>query len=179
MFEAVNGLPGALLWPVRVVMFLGTTTGAAIVAVVALLWAQRRGALGHSIAALLGSLLVAAALARVAAETLKRLVRRPRPKGFAAALHPLHVRDPTPGLGFPSAHAATSMALAVTLGAWWPRARWPLVAAAAVVALSRPYVGVHLPLDAAGGMALGVLAGAAGASAGSWLAGRQRSPRGA
>lgn len=65
---------------------------------------------------------------------------------------------------FPSGHSANAFAGALTLswivpggaGAWW--------ALAAAIAFSRVYLGVHYPLDVAGGAALGLLS--------AWLARR-------
>jgi undecaprenyl-diphosphatase len=56
---------------------------------------------------------------------------------------------------FPSGHAATAVAGAVSLSRLWPTARVALWALAALVALSRIYVGVHYPLDVMGGAVLG------------------------
>jgi undecaprenyl-diphosphatase len=60
-------------------------------------------------------------------------------------------------LSFPSAHAANSFTMA-TIGAWAsPRWLKPILfVAAAFVAYSRVYVGVHWPFDALGGALLGV-----------------------
>jgi undecaprenyl-diphosphatase len=57
---------------------------------------------------------------------------------------------------FPSGHAASSVAAAITLSRLWPRGRPVLWSLAALVALSRIYVGVHYPLDVFGGAVLGV-----------------------
>ena len=62
---------------------------------------------------------------------------------------------------FPSGHAATAFAAAVAVGAFYPRLRRPLLALAAVVALSRVYLGVHYATDVLAGTALGVLLGLA------------------
>jgi membrane-associated phospholipid phosphatase len=65
------------------------------------------------------------------------------------------------GLGYPSGHAAVAAALATVAtaevgpaagAAWW--------ASALAVGPARVYVGAHLPLDALGGVAFGVAAGA-------------------
>ena len=48
---------------------------------------------------------------------------------------------------FPSGHAATAFAAAVAVGALAPRLRPLLVAVAALVAISRVYLGVHFPSD--------------------------------
>lgn len=60
---------------------------------------------------------------------------------------------------FPSGHAATAFAAAVAVGMFYPRLRRPLLALAAVVALSRVYLGVHYATDVLAGSALGVLLG--------------------
>lgn len=56
---------------------------------------------------------------------------------------------------FPSGHAASAAAFATAAGLELPRARWPLAAAAAAVALSRVYTGAHYPSDVAAGAGLG------------------------
>ena len=52
---------------------------------------------------------------------------------------------------FPSGHAATAFAAAVAVALFYPRLGRPLLALAAVVALSRVYLGVHYLLDVAAG----------------------------
>jgi len=59
------------------------------------------------------------------------------------------------GLSTPSAHASTSFAAATSLSEAVPRL--PLWAAALVMTLSRPYMGVHYPSDSLAGAALGTL----------------------
>ena len=60
------------------------------------------------------------------------------------------------GLSTPSAHASTSFAAATSLSEAVPRL--PLWAAALVMTLSRPYMGVHYPSDSLAGATLGSLA---------------------
>jgi undecaprenyl-diphosphatase len=78
---------------------------------------------------------------------VKQVVRRPRPE-LGPDLPPL---APTiSSLSYPSAHSATSFAGAGALGGG------PLLyGAAGVMALTRPYLGVHYPSDVIAGAALG------------------------
>ena len=57
---------------------------------------------------------------------------------------------------FPSGHTATAFAAATVLTALVPRAAAAWFVLAAAIAYSRLYVGVHFPLDVAGGIAVGV-----------------------
>jgi membrane-associated phospholipid phosphatase len=84
---------------------------------------------------------------------VKIAVRRRRPR--LAGLPPLG-REPAT-FSFPSGHAATSFAAARRIGTLVPLARSPLVLAAALMALTRPYLGLHYPSDALAGAALGAV----------------------
>jgi membrane-associated phospholipid phosphatase len=85
--------------------------------------------------------------ALIANTAIKQVVRRPRPE-LGPELPPL---APTiSSLSYPSAHAATSFAAAGALGA-----SAPLYAAAGLMALTRPYLGVHYPSDVVAGALLG------------------------
>ncbi len=63
------------------------------------------------------------------------------------------------GYSFPSNHATNCFTGAIYLGAIYPAWRLPLLAAAAVVAYSRVYVGVHYPFDVLGGAIIGSVLG--------------------
>jgi membrane-associated phospholipid phosphatase len=64
---------------------------------------------------------------------------------------------------FPSGHSASAAAFAVAVGHLVPWTRWPLRTAAATVAFSRVYTGVHYPGDVIIGAAVGAVLGAAAA----------------
>ena len=60
---------------------------------------------------------------------------------------------------FPSGHSASAAAFATAVGDVLPAAALPLRAAAAVVAFSRVYTGVHYPSDVVVGATVGALLG--------------------
>ena len=87
---------------------------------------------------------------------VKRVVRRKRP--HLPGLPPIGRAPSTPS--FPSGHAATSFAGAHAIGTLVPGARPPLVAAAALMALTRSYLGVHYPSDVIAGAVVGTVVAA-------------------
>jgi undecaprenyl-diphosphatase len=91
---------------------------------------------------------------------VKNVVRRPRP---VALLPGIRGRGrEAAGLGYLSGHAAVAVALGVAaLPRLGPGGRALTLTAMPLVGLTRLYVGAHLPLDIAGGAALGLAADAA------------------
>jgi undecaprenyl-diphosphatase len=85
---------------------------------------------------------------------VKTAIRRERPRleGIAAAGAVPASRS------FPSAHAATSFAGASLIGSLAPPQRPGLHLAAAEMAFTRPYLGVHYPSDVVAGAAVGCVA---------------------
>ena len=71
-----------------------------------------------------------------------------------------HLMATPTGLSFPSSHSTSSFAAVQAYGRLLPRA--PLLGAAAAMAFSRLYLGVHYPSDVAAGAALGTVLGSLG-----------------
>jgi membrane-associated phospholipid phosphatase len=146
VFRVLNGttvLPFVLVWTV---MQLGNVLVVPTAALVAA--ALRRWRLA-------GELLLAGAGTYLVAKVVKGIVPRGRPDGLLADVV---VRGAEAhGRGFVSGHAATLTALAAVAWPWLGRrGRIAVVVLAAVVCLTRVYVGAHLPLDVVGGAGLGL-----------------------
>jgi membrane-associated phospholipid phosphatase len=88
--------------------------------------------------------------------SIKMAIGRKRP---AVEDLPHLMATPT-GLSFPSSHSTSSFAAARAYGALIPGA--PLQVAAAAMAFSRLYLGVHYPSDIVAGAALGTAIGSLG-----------------
>jgi membrane-associated phospholipid phosphatase len=101
--------------------------------------------------------LVVLAVPWALAETVKAVVRRPRPD--PTALPSLHVPDPV-SFSYPSGHTAFAAALCcavvlvVVAGRHRRRAMWIGAAVVVVVGWSRVYLGVHYPTDVVASMVL-------------------------
>jgi len=149
LFRLANDLPTALYPAFWVVMQAGNVLAVGVAAVVVA--ATRRFWLAANLA-------ITGVGVWLAARWIKGEVGRSRP---AELLDGVHIRGgQDSGLGFVSGHAAVAVAIATLIVPYLGRrARWVAVVVAAVVCVSRLYVGVHLPLDVVGGAALGWAAG--------------------
>ena len=146
-FRVVNALPDRLYWPAWPVMQLGALAAAPATAVVAAAAGNRPLAV---------RLCSVGTGAWVLAKVVKRVVRRGRPMSLLTGVR-TRGREAS-GLGYLSGH--TAVATALTAAAYphlGPSGRRVTLGLAAVVGLSRIYVGAHLPLDVVGGAALGLL----------------------
>jgi undecaprenyl-diphosphatase len=118
----------------------------------------------------------------MASSVVKPLVARARP--YQSGLVAARTVEPSPATGysFPSGHAATAVAGALSGARIVPAAAPVLWGLATVMAVSRVYVGVHYPSDVVAGALLGVLCtylvlGGRHPSAGPWPAPEGRDPR--
>jgi len=164
-FCAADGLPGELERLLQRAETFGHGYG--VVLIVATIFvvhpASRRR---------LPQVLVCSLGAGLAANVVKLLVARTRPRAFNLArgvldsfqgLVPITGPDGWNSLldhnihAFPSAHAATAAGLAVALGRLYPLGRWWFAALATLVCFQRIAVGAHFPSDTLCGAALGLI----------------------
>jgi undecaprenyl-diphosphatase len=100
---------------------------------------------------------------QLSSNLIKGIFLRPRPchvvNGAAAVEGVRLLVGCGGGFSFPSSHAVNHFAAATFLSTYYPRASWYLFGFAALVALSRVFVGVHYPFDIAGGAMIGVAVG--------------------
>lgn len=88
---------------------------------------------------------------------LKEFFERARPcNALVDAITPLG-RNGT--FSFPSNHAFNSFAVATFFYKLYPKLKWVLLITAALVAISRVYLGLHYPSDIVAGALLGILVG--------------------
>lgn len=124
----------------------------ALIVILLIIGKTRRGAVDAAL-----SLALASGLNNLA---LKPLVARPRPYTVIPELEILV--EPLTSYSFPSGHACSSFAAATAIAIAFrgKGGAWTLIPAA-LIALSRNYVGVHYPTDVLVGSAVGALSAAA------------------
>jgi undecaprenyl-diphosphatase len=145
-FAIVNDLPDSLYRPVWLVMQLGALGTAPAAGAAAMAAGNRQLAV---------RLVAAGSGAWALSKVVKRLVGRARP---VALLPATRVRgSEATGLGYVSGHAGVAVALGIAaMPHVGPSGRVLITGLMPAVGLARMYVGAHLPLDIAGGAALGL-----------------------
>jgi undecaprenyl-diphosphatase len=150
VFRALN-LAGS--HPVADAAFVAfTIAGAAygLTVLVGLLFAR-----GHKVAAF--DVLAAILVTLVATEGLRYAFGEPRPCQVLSDARTLAFVGCPADPAFPSGHASRAFGVAVVLAFRFPpRFGGAAIGAAALIALSRVYLGVHWPSDVVGGAALGI-----------------------
>jgi undecaprenyl-diphosphatase len=97
-------------------------------------------------------------LASAANHLLKVTFERPRPPVADRSIEA--VGKVPESFSFPSGHAMSAFAAAAAVAVLCPRLRWPALGIAFVVAISRPYLGMHFWVDVVIGALLGAAVGA-------------------
>lgn len=122
----------------------------------------RGGVRGRTAAMLLIPVLVLGD--QLSSSLIKEWVQRPRPChtiGDVPVIPGIHLLvNCGGGKSFPSSHAVNNFAVATLFSFYYPKARWAFYGWAALVALSRPAVGLHYPSDIIGGAVIGVMVAA-------------------
>jgi membrane-associated phospholipid phosphatase len=146
VFRAVNGRDQRALRPAWAAMQLGSLGGSLTIAGLVGLGGNTR--LGHRLA-------IVSLVTWLGSKAIKPLVGRGRPATELTRVQVLGRQQR--GLGYPSGHAAVSMAAASVLAPHLPSRVRPVAWVCALgVGATRVYVGAHLPLDIVGGVVLGV-----------------------
>ncbi|HTY58512.1 MAG TPA: phosphatase PAP2 family protein [Bacteroidota bacterium] len=160
VFHFINGTlanpAGDLLWPL-VTDYDRLLPVRILLVAVWLLLIIRGGTRGRTAALLLIPVLFCAD--KISSVLIKDLVSRARPCaeiGGVPIVQGIHMLvDCGPGKSFPSSHAVNNFAVATLFARYYSRWRWAFYSWAALVALSRPAVGVHYPSDILGGAVIG------------------------
>jgi len=104
------------------------------------------------IAAVMAILLIATS-DQISSNFLKNLFDRVRPCNFLPdVITPI---GPEGTLSFPSSHAVNNFAVAMFFAILFPNLKWVLFITAALIAISRPYLGLHYPSDIVAGALIG------------------------
>jgi undecaprenyl-diphosphatase len=105
----------------------------------------------------LGIILLIISSDQISSNLLKNLFERLRP---CNALEDVNILvNCSRSFSFPSSHAVNNFAVAFYFYKLYPKLKWILLITASLVALSRPYVGVHYPSDILAGALIGALIG--------------------
>ena len=91
---------------------------------------------------------------QISSHLLKSLFERIRP---CNALEDVNLLiSSTRSFSFPSSHAVNNFAVAFYFYKLFPKLKWTLFIIAGLIAISRPYVGVHYPSDILSGSIIGI-----------------------
>ena len=107
--------------------------------------------------AVLGVILLIIVTDQTGYRLLKEYFARPRPcNALIDVLIPLGC---TGSYSFPSNHALNNFAAAIFFYKLFPKLKWVLFISAALISISRVYLGLHYPSDIIGGAAIGLAFG--------------------
>ena len=107
--------------------------------------------------AVLGVLILIVISDQLSSTFLKNLFQRVRPCNALEGVRIL--ASCTSSYSFPSSHAVNNFAVAMYFSRLYPNYKVLLFVIASLIAISRPYVGVHYPSDILGGAFIGMIIG--------------------
>jgi len=93
--------------------------------------------------------------AQIAIQSLKRLINRPRP--YRTHQWVLSLNPPKCKYSFPSGHSCTALSIALAVSCFIPGLMTLLIPIAAIVGLSRIYLGYHYPTDVSVGFIISII----------------------
>ena len=158
VFEAVNGLPAWLYWPLWPPMQLGNLVVGTAVGLAGAWW-QRDWPIAFGVVTAMILKLVGERVVRHRMAGFSEVRQRPATSEPHAVLRGSDV--PSSGASFPSGHVILVAAIAIVITNDLPLAvAWIPLVCTLTVMVGRVYVGAHNPLDVTAGLGAGMLVGA-------------------